>query len=568
MKKKPIHSPIEILKKIDYNITFEIDKMKILNSPVEPYDEDVMESSLNIYLYAVASLIENKNVYPKNNSFDFNDFITDFKDLMLAFKIFYKSSLFDLVFTTPFNIINANNFKFSILLKNIILYYKLQNRIDNKVNCPIIIKKFEEIGKIMDEFTHSDFNKVIYNINAYQPYAYDYMNKLLNKDTLEIFQYISNINSFLYNYLNNVDSNFSYYRIDNEKYSVERVEEIELSVLEKHLEHIGVDKNFSKKLLKITKERVINKNAKTIISSLPAHDTIYENPISIFNIIGRINSIDIEQNHLLELNKLYDIHPHFEEVIDYLILSLKSNLRNSKILKFKPILLVGPNGIGKTSFLMDVSKIFNMSNNFINYGSLTTPTEICGLTSMWRTGQLGFVSKAININNVYNPIIILEEIDKTVKSSHNGNVYAPLYDLLEKRTSEMFFDNYLGVSLNMSHVNFLATANKLSNIDFGISNRFRIFNINHPEDKDIFDIVNSIYNNLIKEDIFDIVRIEKDGLRSIANSCISHKLKNIRAISKMIEDILMEGIENHEGNDVFIIDYISDAYLNKNSTLH
>ena len=50
MKKKPIHSPIEILKKIDYNITFEIDKMKILNSPVEPYDEDVMESSLNIYL--------------------------------------------------------------------------------------------------------------------------------------------------------------------------------------------------------------------------------------------------------------------------------------------------------------------------------------------------------------------------------------------------------------------------------------------------------------------------------------------------------------------------------------
>lgn len=567
MKKNTIHSPIEIFKKIDNNIIFEIEKLKIIKDRT-PYDENVTLSSLNIYLYAVGSLIENKHIYPKNNNFDFNDFKTDFKELMLAFKIFYKSSLFDFVFPTPFYKNEPSDFKFSLFLKDIILYYKLQNRIDKKVEDPTFLKKFEEIKKIMSEFKSSNFNEVLYEINGYDNYHYDYREKLLNENTLEIFKYISNINSFFYNYLNNVDSNFSYYIIDNKKYSVKTVEETEFSILEKHLENIGIEKNFSKKLLTLTKDRIINKNSKTIISSLPEQDTVYENPISIYNIIGRLNSIDIENIHLIELNKLYDIHPHFEEVIDYLILSLKSNLRNSKILKFKPILLVGPNGIGKTSFLMDVSKIFNMSNNFINYGSITTPTEICGLTSMWRTGQLGFVSKTININNVYNPIIILEEIDKVVKSHHNGNVYAPLYDLLEKRTSEMFFDNYLGVSLNMSYVNFLATANKLSNIDLGISNRFRTFNINYPEDKDIFDIVNSIYNNLIKEDIFDIVRIEEDGLRAIANSCISHKLKNIRALSKMIEDILMEAVENHEGNDIFIIDYISDAYLNKNSTLH
>jgi ATP-dependent Lon protease len=257
-------------------------------------------------------------------------------------------------------------------------------------------------------------------------------------------------------------------------------------------------------------------------------------------------------------------------IIDYLCLYLNVNLKNNGVLNFKPILLLSKNGIGKSSFLRKLSNIFNLYNNFINYSSITTPSEISGLTPMWRTGNVGFIAQCINNNNVYNPIIILEELDKANKNHYNGNIFTPLFDLLEKRSASIFYENGLATNINFSYVNFIATANNLSEVNFGILNRFKIFEIEEPKDLDMFNIVNSIYKDYLEEDLFKNLTINEDGIRSISNACVLSNIKNVRAISKMIEDILIDGLNNLIDNNLesFEIDYLSDKYLMENKTLH
>lgn len=561
------YSPIDIilkiepdfLKKNNYNVIEEIydSEFNLEKEMFKIFKEEnkkALYSIINLYLYFICSILENKDIYYKDSQkFYFSDFSKNHKDLLIILRLFnssniLKNQIFNFSGYKDLRIWDFNKLKELKLLLNILGETKFNPSQEVKDALTTVIKS---------------------NIKDY----YQLINSF-EKETLLLNNFLKNLSISFDNYIKNFKDKDKYeYKIDNKIYNYPKnIFLTELEKIEKHIESV-CEKGISNKFNKLFLDKVPFDNSgryKKILHELPSYSTSYDNLKSIINIISYLDHVKVNEDTIKKLKLLKNDFPHFSDVIDYLCLYLNVNLRNNGILNFKPILLLSKNGIGKSSFLNKLSNIFNLYNNFINYGSITTPSEISGLTPMWRTGNVGFIAQCINNNNVYNPIIILEELDKASKNHYNGNIFTPLFELLEKRSASIFYENGLSTNIDFSYVNLIATANNISEVNFGVLNRFKIFEIDEPKDIDMFNIVNSIYKDYIEEDIFKDLKINEEGIRAISNACVISKIKNIRAISKMIEDILIDGLNNLIDNNLesFEIDYLSDKYLIENKTIH
>jgi len=564
---KKYYKPIDIILKIEpdflekintniieeiYEKDFELEQemLKILRKE----NKAALYSIINLYLYFICSILENKNIYYKDSQkFYFSDFSKNHKDLLIILRLFkssnmLKDQIFNISGYNDLRIWDFNRLKELKLLFNVLKKTKFNPS--------------EEVENALNTIIKADIKDYYQLIDSYE------------KETLLLNNFLQKISISFDIYIKNFKDKDKYeYKIDKKIYNYPKnIFLTELEKIEKHIESVS-DKETTKKFNKLFLDKKPFDNSgryKKIIQELPSSSSSYDNLKSIINIISYLDHVKVNEETIKKLKLLKNDFPHFSEVIDYLCLYLNVNLRNNGILNFKPILLLSKNGIGKSSFLYKLSNIFNLYNNFINYGSITTPSEISGLTPMWRTGNVGFIAQCINNNNVYNPIIILEELDKAAKNHYNGNIFTPLFELLEKRSASIFYENGLATNIDFSYVNLIATANNISEVNFGILNRFKIFEINEPKDIDMFNIVNSIYKDYIEEDIFKNLTINEEGIRSISNACVISKIKNIRSISKMIEDILIDGLNNLIDNNLesFEIDYLSDKYLIENKTVH
>lgn len=344
---------------------------------------------------------------------------------------------------------------------------------------------------------------------------------------------------------------------------------VEKANLKDGLHDIFEDKEIEKYITRFFKDKEIKRSHKKILKGnrYPSEHAAYRNHSNL-NILSYLQPLSVDAQILERIKGLKNSYPNFNEIIDYLEICLKMNIRKDNALRFKPILILGNNGLGKSAFINEINNIFNINANTINIGNLTTPAEISGSTSLWSSGQPGFLSKTVIRNKCYNPIIVLEEVDKVITSHHNGRIMAPLYDLLEHRSASDFYENFFSVSFDFSYVNYIATANTLENIDKGIINRFRVFTVNNPKEEDLLAVVNSIYSQLKKDSLFDLVEIDALGLRAISNAFIHNEIRNVRKISKFIEDLLMEAALANDSDEVFVIDYLDDGYTAHSKTIH
>ena len=222
---------------------------------------------------------------------------------------------------------------------------------------------------------------------------------------------------------------------------------------------------------------------------------------------------------------LDDEFPNFADVIGTIrTFSVASRLRPELPLRWPPILLLGPPGLGKTEFVFELCEsllapFYQVPCSSNSGGSMA----LAGSDERWSNGAPGLILRTFLREKTVNPVLVLDEIDKAPQMAHQAaSIHDVLLSLLEERTSKAFVDEFIGPELpfDASRVNWLATANSMETIPEPLLSRFRIFEIGPFPESRIPDLVSRILKKIV----------EGLGLEGAVSFCIRDEaIESLRA---------------------------------------
>jgi hypothetical protein len=168
-------------------------------------------------------------------------------------------------------------------------------------------------------------------------------------------------------------------------------------------------------------------------------------------------------------------------------------------INIRPMLLVGSPGLGKSRFLRSLAEALNVGSALVSLSGMNDNMMLKGSSRAWSTGGHGFIIDVMLTHKTANPLICLDEIDKVGTGRHNGRVWETLLAMLEPSTADRITDEYLMAPINYSAINFIATANDVSEIPVPLLSRFSIIHVGKPNSRDFPRIMDNILDDIAKD---------------------------------------------------------------------
>ena len=211
------------------------------------------------------------------------------------------------------------------------------------------------------------------------------------------------------------------------------------------------------------------------------------------------NNYTEDRKDLKKVREILDsTHYGLENVKDRVIeyLAVKQNTNN---LRSPIICLVGPPGVGKTTFAKNIAKSLNRKVTKISVGGINDEAEIIGHRRAYIGSAPGLIIQGMKKAGTTNPVFIIDEIDKMTKDI-KGDPASSLLEVLDKEQNKYFVDHYIEEEFDLSNVMFIATANYLSQIPEELKDRLEIIELSSYTEFEKLDIAkNYLIVNSLKE---------------------------------------------------------------------
>jgi ATP-dependent Lon protease len=173
--------------------------------------------------------------------------------------------------------------------------------------------------------------------------------------------------------------------------------------------------------------------------------------------------------------------PHMRTVIDRVVGDFVLR-RSAGVLgaRFRPMLIVGPPGSGKTHFAKTLAARLGVPCGEIAGAGSTDDRLLRGTARGWRGAQPALPLVLVRAHRCANPIILVDEVEKAGGSADAGAIRATLLGLLEPGAAASWFDECLIGHCDLSNVNWILTANSIEGLERSFLSRVAVVEIGRP----------------------------------------------------------------------------------------
>ncbi|XP_072746410.1 lon protease homolog, mitochondrial isoform X1 [Anoplolepis gracilipes] len=202
----------------------------------------------------------------------------------------------------------------------------------------------------------------------------------------------------------------------------------------------------------------VTRNYLDWLTSMPWGVTSTEN----LNLQDAIKILDEDHYGMEDIKK---------RILEFIAVSQLKGSTQGKILCFH-----GPPGVGKTSIAKSISRALNREYFRFSVGGMTDVAEIKGHRRTYVGAMPGKVIQCLKKTKTENPLILIDEVDKIGKG-HQGDPASALLEMLDPEQNANFLDHYLDVSVDLSKVLFICTANVIDTIPEPLRDRMEMIDM-------------------------------------------------------------------------------------------
>lgn len=166
---------------------------------------------------------------------------------------------------------------------------------------------------------------------------------------------------------------------------------------------------------------------------------------------------------------------------------------------FRPLVLVGPPGSGKTRLARRVASLLGTGFGEVTAAGSSDNRLLQGTARGWSTASPSYVLHIMRSAKAANPVILVDELDKTKPDGRNGDIRATLLTMLEPLSAKAWPDECLMAQADLSQVNWVVCVNDPTPLRGPLLTRLRVVATPMPGPEHCETVLASIARDLAEE---------------------------------------------------------------------